>query len=58
MARPASNMPNDPVLVVIEDPPAALTFDEWLALLATDEPTDENAQAAAVVREIRELGEH
>ena len=58
MARPASNMPNDPVLVVIEDGPSNLTFDEWLALLATDEPTDENAQAASVVREIRELGEH
>jgi hypothetical protein len=58
MARPASNMPNDPVLVVIEDHPADLTFDAWLALLSTDEPTDENAQAASVVREIRELGEH
>jgi hypothetical protein len=57
MARAASNMPNDPVLVVIEDRPADLTFDEWLALLAADEPTDENAQAASIVREIRELGE-
>ena len=57
MARPASNMPNDPLLVVIEDQTADLTFDEWLALLATDEPTDENAEAASAVREIRELGE-
>ena len=57
MARPASNMPDDPALVVIEDQPAALTFDQWLGLLAADEPTNENAQAAAVVREIREHGE-
>ena len=57
MARPASSMPNDPVLVVIEDGPAELTFDEWLTLLATDDPTNENALAAFVVREIREFGE-
>lgn len=57
MARPASNMPDDPVLVVIADLPSTLTFDEWLAMLAADGPTDLDAEAAAVVREIREHGE-
>jgi len=46
------------VLVVIDDRPADLTFDGWLALLATDEPTDENAEAGSAIRKTRELGEH
>ena len=35
----------------------ASTFDDWLALLATDEPTVVDAEAAHIIREIREHGE-
>lgn len=34
-----------------------MAFDDWLALLATDEPTEVDADAAEVLREIREHGE-
>ena len=34
-----------------------MTFDDWLALLATDEPTEVDADAAEMLREIREHGE-
>jgi len=57
MARRADDIPNDPVLVVIDDEEPTLTFDDWLALLATDEPTDVDAEAADIIREIREHGE-
>lgn len=50
-------VPNDPVVVLIEDEPM-MTFDEWLALLDGDEPTDVDANAAEIVREFREHGEH
>ena len=34
-----------------------LTTEEWLALLDEDEPTDVNANAAEILRDIREHGE-
>jgi len=57
MARRAQNTPDDPVLVVIEDADPLQSFDEWLAVLAADEPTDVDAEAAEILREIREHGE-
>ena len=58
MARRAEEIPNDPVLVLIEDgEPDLTTFDEWLATLASDEPTEIDADAAEILREIREHGE-
>lgn len=53
MARRAEQLPNDPVLVVIDDDEPTLNFDEWLDLIATDEPTDVDAGAAETLREIR-----
>lgn len=47
-----------PRLVVIEDGLPTLTFDEWLTLVAGDEPTDRDADAGAILRKIREHGEH
>jgi len=52
MARRSPD-PDDPVLVVIEDEPM-MTFDEWLALVSGDEPTDVDAGAADTIREIRD----
>ena len=58
MARRAEDIPDDPVLVLIEDgEPDLLTFDGWLATLAGDEPTEIDADAAEILREIREHGE-
>ncbi len=56
MARRA-DVPEDPVIVVIDDEEPALTFDDWLALLADDEPTNLDAGAAEILQEIREHGE-
>ncbi len=50
-------MPEDPVLVLIDDDEPTMTFDEWLASLALDEPTDVDVGAAEILREIREHGE-
>jgi hypothetical protein len=58
MARRLEDLPDDPVLALIDDEDPSLSFDEWLALLGTDEPTEVDANAAAIVREIREHGEH
>jgi len=58
MARRAEDIPDDPVLVLIEDGESdGMTFDEWLAALDDDEPTEIEADAAAILREIREHGE-
>lgn len=57
MARRADELPEDPVVVVIEDEEPTMTFDEWLAIVALDEPTDVDVGAAGILREIREHGE-
>lgn len=57
MARRAEHLSNDPVLVVIDEDEPTLSFDAWLALLATDGPTDVDAGAAETLREIREHDE-
>ena len=58
MARRIEDLPNDPVLVVINEDEAVGTFDDWLALLDSDEPTEVDAGAAEILQEIREHGEH
>jgi hypothetical protein len=58
MARRLEDRPDDPVLVVIEDEELAETFDDWLAVLDGDAPTEVNAEAAEILRDIREHGEH
>ena len=57
MARRVEDLTNDPVLVLIEGDEPKLTTEEWLALLDEDEPTDVNANAAEILRDIREHGE-
>jgi len=57
VARRADELPDDPVIVLIKDEELTMTFDEWLATLALDEPTDVDAGAAEILREIREHGE-
>lgn len=57
MARRADDIPNDPVIVLIDEDEPVGTFDDWLALLSTDPPTDVDADAAEIVRDIREHGE-
>ncbi len=57
MARRAEDLANDPVLVLIEDEGSDLTVEEWLASLKEDGATGVNANAAEILREIREHGE-
>ena len=57
MVRRAEDAPEDPVLVVIEDEEPTLTFDQWLALVGADEPSTVDADAADILRDIREHGE-
>ena len=57
MARRADELPADPVLVLIDDDEPSTTFDDWLTSLTLDEPTDVDAGAAEILREIREHGE-
>jgi len=45
------------VIVVIDEDESAIPADEWLALLASDEPSEVDANAADIIREIREHGE-
>src|SRR5512146_2766374 len=40
MARRIEDLPDDPLLVPVEDEGPALTFDEWLALLTIDQPPE------------------
>lgn len=58
VARRAEDLVNDPVLVLIEDEGSDLTVKEWLASLKEDGATEVNANAAEILREIREHGEH
>ena len=57
MARPAEDLAGDPMLAVIDDGKPEMTVEEWLATLDGLEPTDVDANAAEVLREIREHGE-
>lgn len=57
MARSAEDLNDDPIIVVINEGDDVGTFDEWRAILADDEPSDVDADAAEVLREIREHGE-
>ena len=57
VARRAEDLANDPVLVLIEDDGPDLTVEEWLASLKEDGATEVNANAAEILREIREHGE-
>jgi hypothetical protein len=57
VARRAEDLANDPVLVLIEDEGSELTVEEWLASLKEDGATDVDANAAEILREIREHGE-
>lgn len=57
VARSAEDLSGDPVLVVIDDDVSTMTADEWLALLAGDEPSEVDADAADIIRDIREHGE-
>lgn len=58
VAQRAEDLSNDPVLVLIETEGTELTFDEWLAALKSDEPIEIDANAAEILREIRDHGEH
>lgn len=58
MARPAEDFEIDPVIVPIEDEePSTMTFEEWLDLVATDEPVDLGTSAAELLAEARQSGE-
>lgn len=45
------------MIVLIEDEEPTMTFEEWLDLIATDEPVDLGTSAAELLREAREAGE-
>ncbi len=57
MVRRADELPNDPVLVLIDDDEPTMSFDDWLSSLTLGDPTDVNVGAAEILREIREHGE-
>jgi hypothetical protein len=52
-----AGVPDDPVIVLIEDEEPMMTFEEWLILLEGDPPTDVDVGAAEILREFREHGE-
>jgi hypothetical protein len=54
VARHADHSPEDPTLVLVDDDEPVAPLDDWLALVASDGPTDRDIGAAAVVREFRE----
>ncbi|MDQ3756583.1 MAG: hypothetical protein M3394_01880 [Actinomycetota bacterium] len=56
MTDPAG-VPDDPVIVLIEDEEPSMSLEEWLALLDGDPPSDVDVRAAEVIREFREHGE-
>jgi hypothetical protein len=57
MASSAEDLSADPVIVVINESDDEGTFDDWRAIFADDEPSDVDADAAEILREIREHGE-
>ena len=58
VARRTEDIANDPAIVVIDDGnEPTMTFDEWLALIDDDEPTEIDLNAADILREFREYGE-
>ncbi len=57
MARRADDLPDDPVLVLIDEDEPTVSFDDWLASLTLGDPIDVNVGAAEILREIREHGE-
>jgi hypothetical protein len=57
MARSAEDVSADPVIVVINEGDDVGTFGDWRVILADDEPSDLDADAAEILREIREHGE-
>jgi hypothetical protein len=56
MPDPAG-VPDDPVIVLIEDEEPKITFEEWPALLEGDPPSDVDVGTAEILRELREHGE-
>lgn len=57
MARRAEDLKNDPVLQLINADEVLGSVDEWLERLHEIEPTDIDANAAEIIRDIREHGE-
>jgi hypothetical protein len=57
MARRAEDLTGDPVLVLMNDEIPEGAFDDWLASLKDAEASPTNANAAEILREIREHGE-
>jgi hypothetical protein len=57
MARRADDLPDDPVLVVLDEDEPVEALDAWLELLAADGATEGDAGAGEIVRDIRERGE-
>jgi len=56
VARRAPEPPSDPILVLVDDAPIG-DLDTWLRRVTADGPTETNADAAQLLREIREQGE-
>lgn len=48
---------HDPAVVLINDEEPSMTFEEWLALIADDEPVDLGISAAELLAEARAAGE-
>ena len=57
MERRAEHLPDDPVLVLLDDDEPKGTFGEWLQLVTADGPTGSDAGAAEILRDIRDHGE-
>jgi hypothetical protein len=57
MARSAEDFELDPAVVPIDDAAPSLTFEEWLNLVAEDDPVDLGVPAAELLAEAREHGE-
>ncbi len=57
MVRRAEDLQNDPVLEVLNPDEDLGSVDDWLERLHQIEPTDVDAHAADIIRDIREHGE-